>query len=124
MAQPPIGPINADLRLAQLLGNDQLLAAVPPAIGGPTTGAPVAAGQAEFSGNAFDDLLAKAINSLNDVSRSEAYTNRLIDQYTLGQVELQDVMVAQAKMSVASQLAVTTINSAVNTFKEITQMQI
>jgi flagellar hook-basal body complex protein FliE len=123
MAQP-IGPINADRRLAQLLGEDELLAAAPSPASWPTPAAPPAADKTQFSGNAFDDMLAKAIDSLNDISKSEAYTNQLMDSYTRGQAELQDVMVAQAKMTVATQLAVTTVNAAINTFKEITQMQI
>jgi len=119
-----IGPINADLRLAQLLGDGDLLAQAPPSVGWPTPAAPPAATKTQFSGNAFDDMLARAIDSLNDISKTEAYANQLIDKYTRGQAELQDVMVAQAKMTVATQLAVTTVNAAVNTLKEITQMQI
>jgi flagellar hook-basal body complex protein FliE len=52
------------------------------------------------------------------------YANQLIDKYLKGEVELQDVMVVQSKMSIMVQLAITTINTAVNTFKEITQIQV
>ena len=69
-------------------------------------------------------MLSQAISALEGVSRSEVYANQLVSQYLKGEVDLKDVMVAQAKMSIMVQLAVTTINSAVNTFKEITQMQI
>lgn len=48
----------------------------------------------------------------------------MIDKYARGEVDLQDVMVAQSKMTIMAQLALTTVNSAVGTFKEITQMQI
>ena len=117
-----INPIDAELRLAQILGEDFLTEApgsVPAAAPG------VSAGQrTEFSGNPFEDVLSKAIDSLEGISRSEIYANELIDKYLLGEVELQEVMVAQSKMSIMIQLAVTTINSAVTTFKEITQMQI
>jgi flagellar hook-basal body complex protein FliE len=48
----------------------------------------------------------------------------MVEKYAKGEADLQDVMVAQSKMSVMVQLAVTTVNAAVGTFKEITQMQI
>lgn len=76
------------------------------------------------SGNAFDGMLSKAVDALNGVSETEFTANRLIDDYAAGKAELSDVMIATAKMSVAVQLAVTTITSAVNVFKEITQIQI
>lgn len=120
-----INPIMAEMRLAQLLGEDQLIAQAPatPAAASPLAPAP-AAGMANYVGNPFDDILGKAIESLNMVTRTEVQTNQLIDQYIHGRAELQDVMIAQSKMSVMAQLAVTTVNTAVNTFKEITQMQI
>lgn len=124
MAQA-INPINADLRLAQLLGEDVLFAQAPSgAAATPASPAPAASARTEFSGNPFEDLLTKAIDSLNAVSKAEAYTNQMVDNYVKGKAELQEVMVAQAKMGLMAQLAVTTVNSAVNTFKEITQMQI
>jgi flagellar hook-basal body complex protein FliE len=48
----------------------------------------------------------------------------LIDQYVKGQADLQDVMIASSKASVLIQMAVTTINLAVTTFKEITAIQV
>ena len=75
-------------------------------------------------GNVFDEVLGKAIDALNGVSEVELTANQLIDDYAVGKAELSDVMVATAKMTVAVQLAVTAITSAVNTFKEITQMPI
>ena len=117
-----IDPISAELRLAQILGED-FLAQAPTAAPGPTP-AVGPAGSTEFTGNPFEDVLARAINALEGVSRSEIYANQMVDRYLRGEVELKDVMVTQAKMSIMVQLAVTTINSAVNTFKEITGMQI
>ncbi len=116
-----IDPIRAEMRLAQLLGDD-MFAQAPPAPA-PAAMTP-AASNVNFSGNPFDDVLAKAIESLEGVSRSEVYANQLIDKYIRGEADIQDVMVAQSKMSVMMQLAVTTVNATVNTFKEITQMQI
>jgi len=118
-----ISPISAEMKLAQILGDDYL-AQVP----GSSATAPAAAdsslGKVDFSGNVFDDVLSRAIDALNGVSRTEMYANQLIEKYTRGEVELHEVMVAQSKASIMVQLAVTTINSAVTTFKEITQMQV
>lgn len=121
-----IGPISADLRLAQLLGDNDFLAQVPavsPALPGNMAG-PAASTGINLTGNPFEDALAKAVESLNGVSRSEVYANQMVEKYVRGQAELQDVMVAQSKMSIMVQLAVTSVNAAVNTFKEVTQMQI
>lgn len=72
----------------------------------------------------FDKALGRAIDALNSVSQTEMNANKLIDDYIAGKVELSDVMMATSRMSVAVQLAVTTITTAVSTFKEITQMSI
>ncbi|MFC1540721.1 flagellar hook-basal body complex protein FliE [Candidatus Margulisiibacteriota bacterium] len=122
MMAEQINPISAESRLAQILGEDYLAQA-------PGSSAQVnpGAGPAErlgFTGNPFEDVLARAVKALDGVSRSEIYANQMVDGYLRGEVELHDVMVAQSKMSIMVQLAVTTVNSAVNTFKEIIQMQI
>ncbi len=115
-----IGPISAEMRLAQILGDDLIAQTAPVA---PNANPGVAKpGFAE--GSPFDDILGKAIESLNAVSRSERYADQLVNKYIRGEAELHEVMVAQSKMSIMVQLAVTTINTAVTTFKEITQMQI
>ena len=115
-----ISPLSSsEMRLTQILGEDDLLAQAP--------AAPAAPGQTSkvlYPGNAFDDILAKTIESLNQVSQSEMYANNVIEGYARGEVDLQEVMVAQAKMNIMMQLAVTSINTAVTTFKEITQLQI
>jgi flagellar hook-basal body complex protein FliE len=72
----------------------------------------------------FDQVLGRAVDALNSVSDTEINANKLIDQYLAGKVELSDVMLATSKMTVAVQLATTTITSAVSTFKEITSMAI
>jgi flagellar hook-basal body complex protein FliE len=48
----------------------------------------------------------------------------MVNSYLRGEVELHEVMLAQSKMSIQIQLAMTVINSAVTSFKEITQMQV
>lgn len=128
MVVEKIDPKTASLRLAELLGEDDMFAqAAPPVasvqnVQGPDTS--LTATKAQLSGNAFEDILSKAIESLNGVSKSELYANQMIEKYARGQADLQAVMIAQSKMSVLSQLAVTTVNAAANTFKEITQIQI
>ena len=77
-----------------------------------------------FAKSPFDDILNEAIKSLNSVSESERYADQMINGYLKGTVELHEAMIAQSKMSVMVQMAVTTINSAVTTFKEITQLQV
>ncbi|HVN66915.1 MAG TPA: flagellar hook-basal body complex protein FliE [Candidatus Sulfotelmatobacter sp.] len=128
MAQRSIDPVSAaDLRLSQLLGQDDLLAqTVPGMVAAAPADVPATASATgtQFTGSPFEDILSKAVESLNGVSRSEMYANQLIDSYLRGQAELQDVMAAQAKMSVMMQLAVTSVNTAVTTFQQITQMQI
>jgi flagellar hook-basal body complex protein FliE len=110
------------MRLAQILGDDYLAQAAEPVARANPAGAP--AERVNFTGSPFEDVMARAIEALNGVSRSEFYANQMIDGYLRGEVELHDVMVAQSKMSIMVQLAVTTVTSAVNTFKEIIQMQI
>ncbi|MDD4179123.1 MAG: flagellar hook-basal body complex protein FliE [Candidatus Margulisbacteria bacterium] len=119
-----IDPVKAEMKLSELLGDNDFLAQAPSAVSGPVPGNEFAAAKTDFTGNPFEDMLSKAIESLNGVSRSEVYANQMIDGYLKGQVELQDVMVAQSKASLMAQLAMTTVNTAVTTFKEITQMQI
>lgn len=113
-----IDPI--DLKLAQLLGEEDFLAQATPA----AAPAPTSTEGIKFTGNAFEDILAKAIDSLEGISQQEMYANELVDKYLKGEIELQEVMVAQAKLSIIVQLAVTTITTAVSTFREITQMQV
>ncbi|MFH1361190.1 MAG: flagellar hook-basal body complex protein FliE [bacterium] len=116
-----INPIsNSELRLAQLLGDDYL-AQVSPVM---PTAAPAPVEGIGLSANIFDDVLNKAIEAMNGVSETERYANQMVERYLQGEAELHEVMIAQSKMSIVVQLAVTTITSAVTTFKEITQMQI
>jgi len=104
------------LKLAQLIGEEEPVTSTKP-VAGPARGA-------ELSGSPFEDILSRAVDSLEGLSKSERTANDLIDRYVKGQADLQDVMVQTSKLNILVQLAVTTINLAVTTFKEITQMQV
>ncbi len=89
-----------------------------------TDSAPAPSQPLKTSKSFFDDLLSKAVDALENVSAMEGKTDILMRGYAAGQVDLSDVMIASSKMNIAVQLAVTTVSSAVTTFKEITQMQV
>ena len=117
-----IRPVSAETRLAQILGDDSIAQVDSTSPANLPVGDMV--NKMDLSGSPFDDILSKAISALNSVSNSERYADQLVNGYLRGEVELHEVMVAQSKASLMVQMAVTTINSAVTTFKEITQMQI
>ncbi len=122
-----VGPLTAEARLDKLIGDNEFLAQAPTIAPASAPAAPAetpTTARTALTGNAFEDILNKSIEALNGVSRSEMYADQVIDKYLHHQADLQDVMIAQSKMSVMSTLAVTTVNTAVNTFKEITQIQI
>lgn len=108
-----INPI--DIKLAQLLGEEKTQS--PASLG-------IAPPQGDLKTSPFEDILTKAVDSLEGVSKQEIKANQLIDSYLKGDVELSDVMLETSKLGIMVQLAVTTINTAVSTFKEITQMQV
>ena len=78
----------------------------------------------KFTGNAFEDVLSKAVEALDDVSKTELHADKLMNDYIAGKADIADVMLFTSKTGIMVQLAVTVVNSAVNTFKEITQMQV
>ena len=112
-----IGRIDPNL-LAQIMGPET--APSTPAVGQPSA----ASTETKTSSLTFDDILGKAVNALDGVSNVENQANLMMEKYMKGQVDVSDVMIATAKMNIAVQLATATVTSAVNTFKEITQMQI
>ncbi len=108
MVKPPIEPVI--LSAVDEVKKPQIAAAPAP--------------MTDPAGNVFDQVLGKAIDALNGVSQTEFTANKLMDDYIAGRAELSDVMLATSKMTIAVNLAVSTITSAVSSFKEITQMAI
>ncbi len=101
------GPIN---RISRITGEEEKVFGLNPARGNP------------LADNPFEAVFSRAVDALEGVSSVEFTANDLISKYIAGEADLADVMIATSKMSIAVQLAVTTITTAVSTFKEITQM--
>jgi flagellar hook-basal body complex protein FliE len=74
--------------------------------------------------NIFQTTLEKAVESLNRISQMEIKADLLIDDYLQGKASLEEVIIAMEKATVAVNLAMTVINSAVQTTKEILQMAV
>ncbi|MEK7376508.1 MAG: flagellar hook-basal body complex protein FliE [Candidatus Margulisiibacteriota bacterium] len=111
----PVYKISSDL-LAQIMETESTSAA--------EVKSPAGNQEIKASPSLFDDILGKAVNALEGVSKTEASANQAMNAYINGQIDVSEVMVETAKMNIAVQLAVTAVTSAVNTFKELTQMQI
>jgi flagellar hook-basal body complex protein FliE len=99
------------------------VAAIAPINAGITPLAAVAPVQAAPA-SPFSQFMDTAVNSLNDISTMESQTNQLTSEYINGRVSLEEVMLQTNKLSINMQLAVTVINTGVQTFKEIQQMQV
>lgn len=108
------------LKLTQLIGEDEIFGTVSvnqtPEINQEA--------KVDFGQNSFENMLSKATESLENISKVEAQANDMMRKYASGQVGIQEAMLATSKMSIMVQFAVTVINTAVSTFKEITQMQV
>lgn len=74
--------------------------------------------------NLFQITLKKAVDSLNRISQQEMKSDLLIQGYVEGTVPLEEVIIQMEKSTVAINLAMTVINSAVQTTKEILQMAV
>ena len=74
--------------------------------------------------NLFQIALDRAVEGLNRVSAQDNKANALIVDYVNGKVPLEEVIIQMEKASVAVSLAMTVINSAVQTTKEILQMAV
>ena len=74
--------------------------------------------------NLFQIALDKAVDSLNRISQQDIKANALINDYVDGKVPLEEVIIQMEKSSVSISLAMTVINSAVQTTKEILQMAV
>ncbi|MBU0572987.1 MAG: flagellar hook-basal body complex protein FliE [Candidatus Margulisiibacteriota bacterium] len=117
-----VQPIDPGIRLAQILQEDFVESTEKQGV---VQNTPANSSDDLFlSRSPFVDILDKAIQSLEGVSRQEAYANQLIEQYVAGEADLQKVMVETSKANLMVQMTVTVVNNAVQTFKEITSMQI
>ncbi len=65
-----------------------------------------------------------SVSALEDLSAMENRVNDLMEQYILGRASIDEVSIETAKLNLAVSFATSTITSAVQTFKEILQMQI
>jgi flagellar hook-basal body complex protein FliE len=75
-------------------------------------------------GPPFQQFLDNAVSSLTEISEQEVATDTLINNYIAGDASIEEVILATNKLSLAIQLAVTVVNTTVQTFKEIQQMPV
>ena len=72
----------------------------------------------------FSEFLNSAVGALGDISDMERNTNQLTADYVQGRASLEEVMFQTNKFNISMQLAVTVVNSSVQTLKELQQLQI
>ncbi|MFC1517669.1 flagellar hook-basal body complex protein FliE [Candidatus Margulisiibacteriota bacterium] len=97
------------------------------AIGGAVTrGAPGALTSAVAAENTtpFQQILDNSLGALENISRMEEKANVYMQEYVRGNVSMEDVLIEATKMQLAMELAITMVNQAVTTFKEVQQMQV
>ncbi|OGI07429.1 MAG: flagellar hook-basal body complex protein FliE [Candidatus Margulisbacteria bacterium GWF2_35_9] len=81
-------------------------------------------GQLNLKENLFKASLDKAIDGLNQVSQQELKADNLIKDYVNGKADLDQVMIEVEKANLSVSLALTVVNQALQTFKEIMQMPV
>lgn len=69
-------------------------------------------------------FLDNAIRSLENVSKQEARVNNLMDQFIMGTVSEDEVVLETAKLNLSISMVTTIVQSAVQTFKEIQQIPV
>ncbi len=74
--------------------------------------------------NIFKTALDKAVSNLNAISAQEVNAEKLISDYIQGKAGLDEVMIEIEKANLSINLALTVINTSVQTFKEIMQMPV
>jgi flagellar hook-basal body complex protein FliE len=74
--------------------------------------------------NPFQSVLDKAVESLNKVSETDRRAEALIKKYVDGEVDMAEVMIEVEKANLSVQLALTIINTGVQTAKEVLQMPV
>ncbi|MFA5879539.1 MAG: flagellar hook-basal body complex protein FliE [Candidatus Margulisiibacteriota bacterium] len=78
----------------------------------------------KIEGSAFQGILDNAVGILQQVSNTEFQNNKLIDDFVQGKASVDDVIISTNKLTLEVSLATTIINTGVQTFKEIQQMQV
>lgn len=74
--------------------------------------------------NIFKTALDKAVESLNAISEQERGSEKLITDYIHGKAGLDETMIEIEKANLGINLALTVINTSIQTFKEIMQMPV
>lgn len=72
----------------------------------------------------FKVTLDKAVDSLNSISAQEIKADQVLNAYLEGKAPLEEVMIELEKSNVSISLALTVINTTVQTLKEILQMPV
>lgn len=84
----------------------------------------MAAPELSVQPNVFKSALDKAVENLNAISAQEVNAEKLISDYIQGKAGLDEVMIEIEKANLSINLALTVINTSVQTFKEIMQMPV
>ncbi len=76
----------------------------------------------QFEVAPFQLFMSNAVEALASVSAMEYETNALMKKYAKGKANIDDVVHAASKLSLAVSLATTLVSTSTETFKQIQQM--
>ncbi len=72
----------------------------------------------------FQIMLENAVDALQNVSNTEQENNKLIDEFIQGKRSVDEVLISTNQLNLEMSLLTTVVNTTVQTFKEIQQMQV
>ncbi len=72
----------------------------------------------------FQQFLDQAVEALQGISNIEFKANDLSQQYIEGTASVEDAVFSTSKLNMAMSLATSVVNSSIQTFKEIQQIQV
>ena len=72
----------------------------------------------------FQIMLENAVDAIQNVSNTENQNNKLIDEFIQGKISVDEVMISTNQLNLEMSLLTTVVNTSVQTFKEIQQMQV